>query len=159
VRKLKRTENIGLVVIDYLSMMRAPGFKNDKVHEIEEITRSLKAMAKEMNIPVILLSQLNRALENRMDKRPQMSDLRESGAIEQDADVIIFIYRDDQYKKNDEPRSNIAELLVRKNRQGRTGVVNLVANLHHQRFDDYDGREYQLRDTQKPSAANKGFSA
>jgi replicative DNA helicase len=140
VRKLKRKEGIGLVAIDYLQLMRAPGYKNDRVHEIEEISRSMKSMAKELGIPVILLSQLNRSVEQRADKRPIMADLRESGAIEQDADVIAFIYRADQYKATDAPDTNIAEMILRKQRNGPTGTVKLVSNLHHYRFDNYDGR-------------------
>lgn len=157
VRKLKRTEDIGLVVIDYLQMMRVPGYKNDKVHEIEEISRSMKSMAKELDIPVVLLSQLNRSVEARQDKRPIMSDLRESGAIEQDADIIVFVYREDQYRdENDSERSNVAELLVRKNRQGKTGTVKLVTNFHIQRFDSFDGRQYEPMSMSK-SPAKKGF--
>jgi len=142
-RKLKRTKDIQLVVVDYLQLMRAPGYKNDRVHEIEEISRQLKAMAKELHIPVVVISQLNRSVDGRQDKRPIMSDLRESGAIEQDADVIAFIYRQDQYENDESKHTSVAELIVRKNRDGETGTILLLANLRFNRFDNFDGREYQ----------------
>lgn len=147
-RKLKRTKDIQLVVVDYLQLMRAPGYKNDRVHEIEEISRQLKAMAKELNIPVVVISQLNRSVDGRQDKRPIMSDLRESGAIEQDADVIAFIYRQDQYENDESKHTSIAELIVRKNRDGETGTILLLANLRFNRFDNFDGREYQQEQVQ-----------
>ena len=139
-RKINRKQKLGLIVIDYLQLMHAPGYKNDKVHEIEEISRSLKGLAKELNIPVIALSQLNRSLESRADKRPIMSDLRESGAIEQDADVIAFIYRADQYRQEDETKDNIAELIIRKQRNGPTGTVHLNSQLQYFKFTEHDGR-------------------
>lgn len=141
-RKYKRMYDIDLIIVDYLQLMRAPGYKNDRVHEIEEISRSIKALAKELNIPVVVISQLNRSVDSRADKRPVMSDLRESGAIEQDADVIMFVYRGDQYENDENKKTGVAEILIRKNRDGETGIVNLVANLHINRFDNYDGREY-----------------
>ena len=125
--KLRRVENLGLVIIDYLQLMNSSGFgkgSENRVQAVGEISRSLKIMAKELNVPVICLSQLSRAVESRTDKRPIMSDLRESGAIEQDADAILFLYRDDYYNPNSEEK-NVAECIVSKNRHGETGTVKL----------------------------------
>ncbi len=125
--KLRRVEDLGLVVIDYLQLMTGSGYgrpSDNRVQIVGDISRSLKIMAKELNVPVVCLSQLSRAVESRQDKRPMMSDLRESGAIEQDADVIMFIYRDDYYNENTEEK-NVAECIVAKNRHGETGTVKL----------------------------------
>ena len=126
--KLRRIDNLGLVIIDYLQLMNGSGYGKgtgeNRVQVVGEISRSLKIMAKELNVPVICLSQLSRAVESRTDKRPIMSDLRESGAIEQDADCILFLYRDDYYNPNTEEK-NVAECIVSKNRHGETGTVKL----------------------------------
>ena len=125
--KCRRIENLGLVFIDYLQFMTsaAPGKTSEnRVTVVSEISRALKIMAKELNVPVVCMSQLSRANESRTDKRPMLSDLRESGAIEQDADSVMFIYRDDYYNKDSEEK-NIAELIVAKNRHGETGTVKL----------------------------------
>jgi replicative DNA helicase len=127
---------IGLVVIDYLQLMQIPGFREGRVAEITEISRSLKAMAKELNVPVVALSQLNRGLEQRQDKRPQMSDLRESGAIEQDADLIIFIYRDEVYNEKSHDKG-IAEIIIAKHRNGPIGKIKLTFLGEFTKFESF----------------------
>jgi len=124
-RRLKLEKNLGLVVIDYLQLMQGRGRSDNRQQEISEISRSLKILAKEINVPVITLSQLSRAPETRTDHRPMLSDLRESGAIEQDADIVMFLYRDDYYNENSE-KKNIAEVIISKHRNGSTGTVELV---------------------------------
>ena len=123
-RKYKAEYDIGLIIIDYLQLMTGGGKSNSRQEEVAEISRSLKAIARELNVPVIALSQLSRSLESRQDKRPMLSDLRESGSIEQDADVVMFIYRDDYYDKDSEQK-NIAEIIVAKQRNGPVQTVKL----------------------------------
>ena len=128
-------QDIGMIMIDYLQLMQIPGFKDGRTAEISEISRSLKALAKELNCPVVALSQLNRGLEQRTDKRPMNSDLRESGAIEQDADVIMFIYRDEYY--NDEsPDKGMAEIIIGKQRNGPIGKCKLAFQGQYTKFVD-----------------------
>ena len=125
-RRLKAEHGLDLIVIDYLQLMQGRPNKNgdNRQHEISEISRSLKALARELNVPVIALSQLSRSVEARQVKRPMLSDLRESGSLEQDADIVMFLYRDDYYNSDAEKR-NVAECIVAKNRHGETGKVEL----------------------------------
>ncbi|MCK9538514.1 replicative DNA helicase [Dokdonella sp.] len=140
-RRLKREHDLGLIVIDYLQLMAVPGSKENRATEISEISRSLKALAKELNVPVIALSQLNRSLEQRTDKRPVMSDLRESGAIEQDADVILFIYREEVYDK-DSPKKGTAEIIIGKQRNGPIGSITLAFLGEYTKFENFTGGDY-----------------
>ena len=145
-RKLKLEKNIGLIIIDYLQLIQGSGNRRNgsREQEISEISRSLKILAKELDIPVIALSQLSRAAEQRSDHRPMLSDLRESGSIEQDADIVMFLYRDDYYNEESESK-NIAEVIIAKNRSGSVGTAEMLwmsnytkfANIEHYRDDEY----------------------
>ncbi len=142
-RLVKEQGSLGLIVVDYLQLMRVTGSKVDnRTAEISEISRSLKALAKELRVPVIALSQLNRSLEQRQDKRPMMSDLRESGAIEQDAELICFIYRDEVYNE-DSPDKGCAEIIVAKQRNGPIGRVKVAFLGQYTRFEDLAYQGYQ----------------
>jgi len=136
-RRLKRDKGLGLIIIDYLQLMRGHAASERRDLEISDISRSMKALAKELDVPVVALSQLNRKLEERSDKRPQLSDLRESGALEQDADVVAFIYRDEMYNKDENnPNKGKAEILLSKQRNGPTGKVDLSFLSAYTRFEN-----------------------
>ncbi len=135
--KCRRIKDLGLVVIDYLQLMQSARKTDNRTAEVSEISRALKVMAKELNVPIICLSQLSRGPESRTDKRPMLSDLRESGAIEQDADMVMFLYRDDYYNKESEAK-NIAECIISKNRHGSTSTVNLQWLGQFTRFSTQD---------------------
>ncbi|MGI5852680.1 MAG: DnaB-like helicase C-terminal domain-containing protein, partial [Caldicoprobacterales bacterium] len=136
-RRLKIEKGLGMIIIDYLQLMSGRGRVENRQQEISEISRSLKALARELSVPVVTLSQLSRAPEARTDHRPMLSDLRESGAIEQDADVVVFIYRDEYYNPDTE-KKNIAELIISKQRNGPTGTVELVWLGQFTKFANYD---------------------
>lgn len=143
-RRLKMEHGLGLVIIDYLQLMRAPFHSDRKDLEIAEISRSLKALAKELDIPVIALSQLNRMLEQRAEKRPLLSDLRESGALEQDADIVGFIYRDEVYNKEENnPNRGKAEIIIAKNRNGATGTAHMAFIGQYTRFEELSSESFQ----------------
>jgi replicative DNA helicase len=131
---------LGLIVIDYLQLMKVPGYKENRTNEMSEISRSMKALAKELNVPVIALSQLNRGVEQRSDKRPSMADLRDSGALEQDSDLILFIYRDEVYNP-ESPDKGIAEINIGKQRNGPLGTVRLTFLGKYTRFENYTGEK------------------
>lgn len=143
-RRLKMERGgLSLVVVDYLQLMRSRGNFERREQEISEISRALKALAKELKVPVIALSQLNRAVEQRGDRKPGLADLRESGAIEQDADVIIFLYRDEIYNKNNPANKGKAEIIIAKQRNGPTGIVNLTYLAENTRFVDFANVSYE----------------
>lgn len=136
-RRLKAQKEVGLIIVDYLQLMRSSHRSDSREQEISDISRNLKALAKELNVPVLALSQLNRKVEERSDKRPVLSDLRESGAIEQDADIIVFIYRDAVYNKaEDNPNRNIAEIIIGKQRNGPVGMLRLAYFGQYTVFDN-----------------------
>ena len=139
-RKLKLEQHIGLVVIDYLQLIEGSSrYAGNRQQEVSEISRSLKTMAMELNVPVIALAQLSRSVELRENKRPIMSDLRESGSIEQDADIVAFLYRDDYYNKSAQEQTNISvtELIVGKHRNGNTGTIELLFERNMSNFRNY----------------------
>lgn len=138
-RKFKLEKNLGIIIIDYLQLMSGSGKGDSRQQEISDISRSLKGLARELNVPVIALSQLSRAVEQRPDHRPMLSDLRESGAIEQDADVVMFLYRDDYYNKDSENK-NIAEVIIAKQRNGPIGTVNLVWLPNYTKFANMENK-------------------
>jgi replicative DNA helicase len=143
-RRLRADANVGLVVVDYLQLIQSASEAENRTQEISQISRSLKALAKELAVPVVALSQLSRATEQRTDKRPQLSDLRESGAIEQDADLVMFIYRQEMYEgptdKDGNSLEGRAEVIVGKQRNGPTGIVNLFFHKAYTRFENYSAR-------------------
>ncbi|MBI3733490.1 MAG: DnaB-like helicase C-terminal domain-containing protein, partial [Chloroflexi bacterium] len=136
-RRLAAERGLDLVIIDYLQLIHTTGRIENRVQEIAQISRALKALARELRAPVIALSQLSRAVESRPDKHPQLSDLRESGSLEQDADVVMFLYRDDAYNQATE-KTNIAEVIVAKHRNGPTGKVELYFQRSQSRFADLE---------------------
>lgn len=140
--RLRRLKDLGLVIIDYLQLMSGTSRSENRVQVVSEITRSLKIMAKELNVPVIVLSQLSRGPESRTDHRPMLSDLRESGSIEQDADSVLFLYRDAYYNRESEEQ-NVAECIVAKNRHGETGVVQLAWDGEHTRFSSLEMHRHE----------------
>ncbi len=148
-RRLKREHDIGLIVVDYIQLMSVPGSRENRATEIAEISRSMKAIAKELNIPVVALSQLNRALEQRPNKRPVMADLRESGSIEQDADLILFIYRDEVYNSETSEKGK-AEIIIGKHRNGETGTVNLAFQGRWLRFANFAPEYFQSDERDDP---------
>lgn len=140
-RRLKREHGLGLVVVDYLQLMQVGGNVENRATEISEISRSLKALAKELDVPVIALSQLNRSVEQRTDKKPVMSDLRESGAIEQDADLIVFIYREEVYEP-ETTRKGIADIIIGKQRNGPVGEFHLAFLGEYTKFENLVAEAY-----------------
>jgi len=136
-RRVHAEYGLDLIIVDYLQLMRGDSRAENRVQEISYISRSLKGLARELNVPVLALSQLSRAVETRTDKRPMLSDLRESGSIEQDADIVMFIYREDMYDEMTE-RKNIADIIVAKHRNGPTGVVPLYFRKELTQFLDLE---------------------
>ena len=153
-RSVKRKHGLGLLVIDYLQLMTGDG--DNRNQQIEQITRGLKALAKELDIPVVALSQLSRKCEERTNKRPMNSDLRESGAIEQDADVILFVYRDEEYNPNS-PDKGTAEIIISKNRQGQNGMVRMAYHGCYTRFNDLDHSWQPEHREEPPKRSRRGL--
>ena len=141
-RRLQAEHSLGLIIIDYLQLMHGRSSSESRQLEISEISRGIKGLAKELNVPIVALSQLSRAVESRTDKRPLLSDLRESGSIEQDADVVAFIYRDEFYNQ-DSPDSGVAEILIRKQRNGPIGDIRLAFIGEYTRFENLSGAEME----------------
>ena len=137
-RRLKQRHDLKFVIVDYLQLMSSPKRVENRQQEVSELSRSLKLLAKELELPVVALSQLNRGSEQRTDKRPMLSDLRESGSIEQDSDVVILLHREDQYEK-ESPRAGEADLIVAKHRNGPTATVTVAFQGHYSRFVDMAG--------------------
>ena len=143
--------DLGVVMVDYLQLMKADGKHGNREQEVAEMSRAMKTMAKELGCPVVALSQLNRSLEQRPNKRPMMSDLRESGSLEQDADLILFLYRDEVYHPDHHDNEGIAEIIIGKQREGETSTVYAQANLSHARFGDLDHDSiHRMIESQKP---------
>ena len=143
-RRLQREQGqLGLIILDYIQLMQVPSSAENRAQEVAEISRNMKALAKELSVPVIALSQLNRSLEQRSDKRPVMSDLRESGSLEQDADLICFIYRDEVYNP-ESPDAGIAEVIIGKQRNGPIGTVRLTFLGQYTRFENLQSRYIRL---------------
>ena len=138
-RQIKQKTGLGLVVVDYLQLLDTPGKKRPENRQVEvsEMSRSIKLMAKELDVPVVVLCQLNRGPEQRQDKRPQLADLRESGSLEQDADVVLLVHRDDAYDR-ESPRAGETDLIVAKHRAGPLSTITVAAQLHYSRFRDMD---------------------
>lgn len=152
--------DLGLVVVDYLGLMKPDGRHGTREQEVAEMSGAMKALAKELKVPVMLLSQLNRGLESRTDKRPMMSDLRESGSVEQDADIIIFLYRHERYHPDDEQKKGVMELIVSKQREGDTGTEYAAAKLSHARIHPLDANTItQLRNPPPPEPKRRAKSA
>jgi len=139
-RRLKAEHGLDLLVVDYIQLMQGRGRFENRQQELASISRAMKGLAKELQIPVVALSQLSRAPEGRRDRRPQLSDLRESGALEQDADVVLFIYREDQYEPTEE-NEGVAEIIIGKQRNGPTGTVRLAFLKEFTRFDNVEWRQ------------------
>jgi replicative DNA helicase len=140
-RRLHQQHGLGLIIIDYIQLMRADGRTDNRVEQISQMSRGLKILARELECPVIALSQLNRGVEQRTDKRPVLSDLRESGSIEQDADLVMFIYRDEYYDRESE-REGEADIIIAKHRNGSIGEVTLTFQKEYPKFLNYAGERY-----------------